>query len=83
MIPYPPLQQIRNVVNVMEASARRIVDEKLDAINRKDDTVLAQIGGGKDILSTFRESPSHSPNDRLADGCACDQCAATWTRLAT
>ncbi|TFK91896.1 cytochrome P450 [Polyporus arcularius HHB13444] len=53
MIPYPPLQQIRNVVNVMEASARRIVDEKLDAINRKDDTVLAQIGGGKDILSTF------------------------------
>ncbi|KAI0685940.1 cytochrome P450 [Cerioporus squamosus] len=53
MIPYAPLQQIRKVVDVMEANARRIIDEKLDAIHRKDDTVLAQIGGGKDILSTF------------------------------
>ncbi|KAI0718402.1 cytochrome P450 [Cerioporus squamosus] len=53
MIPYAPLKQIRKVVDVMDANAKRIIDEKLDAIYRKDDTVLAQIGGGKDILSTF------------------------------
>ncbi|RPD66247.1 cytochrome P450 [Lentinus tigrinus ALCF2SS1-7] len=53
MIPYAPLQQIKHVVDVMDANAQKIVDEKLDAIKCKDDVVLAQIGGGKDILSTF------------------------------
>ena len=67
MIPYAPLQQIKNVVDVMEANAKRIVDEKLDAIKRKDDAVLAQIGGGKDILSTFRELCRRSSHEEVTN----------------
>ncbi len=53
LIPYQPLRKVKSIIDVLDANARRIVSEKIDAVRRGDEA-----GDGKDILSRLGQFAS-------------------------
>ena len=51
LIPYKPLQKVKDIVDTMADKATAIFHSKLVAMNAGDEVVLKQIGEGKDIMS--------------------------------
>lgn len=55
LTPSPDLQKIKQTVDVMSETSNRIYRQKLEALRMGDETVLKQLGEGKDVMSILRE----------------------------
>ncbi|KZT30166.1 cytochrome P450 [Neolentinus lepideus HHB14362 ss-1] len=61
------IQQIKEKVDVMEKTSKRIYQQKLAALHQGDEVLAKQIGGGKDIMSLLlKENLMASEEDRLS-----------------
>ncbi|KAI0718403.1 cytochrome P450 [Cerioporus squamosus] len=60
LIPYEPLRKVKNIIDVLDANARRIVSEKIDVVRRGDDA-----GDGKDILSRLVRANMEASGDDI------------------
>ena len=55
LVPFQSVKKLRDIVDIMDEAARRIVAERKEALCSGEDAVLQQIGEGKDILSRLRK----------------------------
>ncbi|RPD65200.1 cytochrome P450 [Lentinus tigrinus ALCF2SS1-7] len=63
VIPSASLQKVKNIIDVLDSNARRIVAEKIDAVRRGDEA-----GDGKDILSRLvRANVDTSGNETMSE----------------
>ncbi|RDX46458.1 cytochrome P450 [Lentinus brumalis] len=60
LIPYQPLRKVKSIIDVLDANARRIVSEKIDAVRRGDEA-----GDGKDILSRLVRANMEASGDEV------------------
>lgn len=51
MIPWPQLQRLKDIVDTMSDKSTEIFLSKKRALQRGDESVLRQVGEGKDIMS--------------------------------
>jgi len=67
MSPSRGIRQIKEKVDVMEKTSKRIYQQKLAALHQGDEVLAKQIGGGKDIMSLLlKENLMASEEDRLS-----------------
>ncbi|TFK51307.1 cytochrome P450 [Heliocybe sulcata] len=65
-LPSKGIQQIKEKIDIMEKTSKQIYQEKLTALQRGDDELAKQVGGGKDIMSLLlKENLTASEKDRL------------------
>lgn len=57
LLPFPDLQKLREIVDLMDKTSVDIFQSKKAAIEKGEEAVLAQIGRGKDIMSILCEQP--------------------------
>lgn len=57
LTPNPDLQKVKKIVDVMSETSGDIYREKLSALNNGDESVLRQMGEGKDVMSILCKSP--------------------------
>lgn len=57
--PSKDIQKVVNIVDIMHDQSVEVYEAKKEALTREDDTVIQQVGKGKDILSILRESMRH------------------------
>ncbi|KAI9461967.1 cytochrome P450, partial [Lactarius psammicola] len=68
MLPWPSLNQIIDVAEILNVNARRIYETKKRLLESGDDTTVKQIGDGKDIISVLmRANAATSKHDRLSE----------------
>ncbi|OBZ73188.1 hypothetical protein A0H81_06898 [Grifola frondosa] len=66
--PYPRLQRVREIVDVMDCKSQEIFQEKKLALERGDEALMQQVGEGKDIMSRLlRANMTASEEDKLPD----------------
>ena len=56
LFPNPLVQTMRMITDVMEETSREIFLEKKSGLERGDDSVVNQVGRGKDIMSILCKS---------------------------
>lgn len=56
LTPNPDLQKVKKIVDVMSETSGDIYREKLSALNNGDESVLRQMGEGKDVMSILCKS---------------------------
>lgn len=71
LTPNPDLQKVKKIVDVMSETSGDIYREKLSALNNGDESVLRQMGEGKDVMSILCElllldDLRFSPFDKVA-----------------
>jgi len=67
MSPSRGIRQIKEKVDIMEKTSKRIYQQKLAALHQGDEVLAKQIGGGKDIMSLLlKENLMASEEDRLS-----------------
>lgn len=49
------LRRYRDIVDVIAQTSEEILEEKKEALRRGDESLKAQVGRGKDIMSILRE----------------------------
>ena len=54
-LPVPELKRLRNVVVKMDSEAKNIYAIKKGSLKAGEESVLRQVGEGKDIMSILRE----------------------------
>ncbi|KAH9945553.1 cytochrome P450 monooxygenase [Amylocystis lapponica] len=68
LIPYKPLQKVKNIVDTLDKKARTIYYAKKLAFEQGDEAVLRQVGEGKDIMSILMKANlMASEEDRLPE----------------
>ncbi|PIL27290.1 cytochrome P450 [Ganoderma sinense ZZ0214-1] len=68
LVPFHSVKKLRDIIDIMDEAARRIVAERKEALRSGEDAVLQQIGEGKDILSRLLRANMDSPEgDVLSD----------------
>ena len=55
LIPSARTKRILHVVDTMDSESRKIYNAKKSALEAGDDTILHQVGEGKDIMSILRK----------------------------
>lgn len=68
LVPDPQFQNLKSLVDTLDASSRTILKDKQDAFRRGDEAVAEQVGRGKDIMSILRKtfvSPHRPRSDIL------------------
>ncbi|KAJ3508641.1 hypothetical protein NLJ89_g5643 [Agrocybe chaxingu] len=67
-VPWKKLHQFRDVMDTLNGTALEILEEKKKAIHAGDETLKAQVGRGKDIMSILLKSNINALDvDRLTD----------------
>ncbi|PAV20282.1 cytochrome P450 [Pyrrhoderma noxium] len=68
LFPNPLVQTMRMITDVMEETSRKIFMEKKSGLERGDDSVVNQVGRGKDIMSILlKANMEASKEDRLPE----------------
>jgi cytochrome P450 len=68
MLPWPSLNRLINLAEVLNTHARGIYETKKRLLEMGDDATVRQIGGGKDIISVLmRANAEASEQDRLSE----------------
>ncbi|KAF5316966.1 hypothetical protein D9611_003971 [Ephemerocybe angulata] len=68
IVPWPKLHAIRDMVDVMDATAKEILGQAQKSLKAGDEVVKARVGSGKDILSILlRTNMLASEEERLPD----------------
>lgn len=57
LIPSEVFHRLRDIVDIMDKTSRRIFQQKKEALEKGDEEVLNQVGKGKDILSILSKVP--------------------------
>jgi hypothetical protein len=58
LLPYKALHDFRDIIDIMDQTAREIYAEKKQALADGDEALKAQIGEGKDIISILSKLSS-------------------------
>lgn len=67
-LPWRSMEKLSEIVDIMDNTARRVLESKKAALDMGDEAVLQRVGEGKDILSTLlRANMSCSAENRLPD----------------
>ncbi|KAK7678132.1 hypothetical protein QCA50_018925 [Cerrena zonata] len=67
-LPVPELQRLKNVVLKMDSEAKNIYTDKKTSLQVGEESVLRQVGEGKDIMSILlRANGAASEEDRLSE----------------
>lgn len=68
ILPWKALKEICSIVDIMDETSMKVFEEKKRALSKGDNTVLHQVGEGKDIMSILlRANMDASAEDRLPD----------------
>ncbi|KAI0917649.1 hypothetical protein AcW1_010348 [Taiwanofungus camphoratus] len=68
MIPWPQLQRLKDIVDTMSDKSTEIFLSKKRALQRGDESVLRQVGEGKDIMSILmKANVEASDDDKMPD----------------
>lgn len=54
-VPWKKLHRLRDIVDEMDRSSTKILEEKKAALQQGDEAVLEQVGHGRDIMSVLRK----------------------------
>jgi hypothetical protein len=54
ILPWKALKEICSIVDIMDETSMKVFEEKKRALSKGDNTVLHQVGEGKDIMSILR-----------------------------
>ncbi|KAJ3507527.1 hypothetical protein NMY22_g16903 [Coprinellus aureogranulatus] len=67
-LPWKTLRDMRDIVDIMQATADDVVESKRKAMKEGDEAVAKQVGGGKDTISILLNANSKaSQEDRLTE----------------
>ena len=67
MLPWPKLNELMDIVETLNAEARRVYETKKKLLESGDDETVKQVGEGKDILSILSTYDSSSFSDEGFD----------------
>ncbi|OJA13946.1 hypothetical protein AZE42_01348 [Rhizopogon vesiculosus] len=68
ILPWKALNEIDGIVDIMNKTSIKVFEEKKRALCEGDETVMHQVGQGKDMMSTLlRANMNASAEDRLLD----------------
>jgi cytochrome P450 len=68
ILPWKALKEICSIVDIMDETSMKVFEEKKRALSKGDNTVLHQVGEGKDIMSILlRANMDASAEDCLPD----------------
>ncbi|KAI1798436.1 cytochrome P450 [Ganoderma leucocontextum] len=68
LVPFQSVRKLRDIIDMMDRTARRIVAERKEALHCGEDTIMQQIGEGKDILSRLlRVNEESSEGETISD----------------
>ena len=60
-LPWRSMEKLSEIVDIMDNTARRVLESKKAALDMGDEAVLQRVGEGKDNLSTLRMWPLYCP----------------------
>ncbi|KAL1946339.1 hypothetical protein VTO73DRAFT_15466 [Trametes versicolor] len=63
VIPYAPLQRMRSISDSVNATARKILQQKKELLGQADKATVQELGEGKDVISILMQHNANSPGD--------------------
>ncbi|KAJ3488906.1 hypothetical protein NLI96_g2507 [Meripilus lineatus] len=68
LLPYPKIQHLKNLVDLMYNNAKDLLSKKRLALKEGDEVVMQQIGEGKDVMSILlRANTVASESERMSE----------------
>ncbi|KAL7277411.1 hypothetical protein ACG7TL_009273 [Trametes sanguinea] len=63
VIPYEPLQRMRGISDSVNATARQILQQKKETLQKGDKMMMQELGEGKDLIAILMQHNAKDPND--------------------